>query len=132
MYLCVLQDRQYCYFNLSCRTGGIVPHVAGQLHQENLERVTSMALERSGCGFQDITAIAVTTGPGLAPCLNAGLKFAKELAIKEKYMCIYLIVRCIFIYLPSFQQATDVCTPHGSTCTDTSTAKQVSLIHFFF
>ena len=66
------------------RTGGIVPHVAGQLHHQNLESVTSSALEKSGCGMEDVSVVAVTVGPGLAPCLKAGLSFAKEIAQKHE------------------------------------------------
>ena len=33
---------------------------------------------------QEVTHIAVTRGPGLAPCLAAGLAFAKKLALEEK------------------------------------------------
>lgn len=62
------------------RTGGIVPHVAGQLHHQNLHSVTDAALERSGCGMQDVSVVAVTVGPGLSPCLKEGLAFAKQLA----------------------------------------------------
>ncbi len=71
-------------FPTSSRTGGIVPYVAGQLHHENLALVTNAALEKSGCGMEGVSAIAVTIGPGLAPCLKEGLIFAKNLAQKYK------------------------------------------------
>lgn len=62
----------------------MVPFIAGQLHDDNLESVTAAALEKSGCGMEDVSAIAVTIGPGLAPCLKAGLSFAKKLCLKHK------------------------------------------------
>ena len=68
----------------SYRTGGIVPNVAGQLHHENLASVTNAALERSGYGIEGMSAVAVTIGPGLAPCLKEGLVFAKNLTLKYK------------------------------------------------
>lgn len=73
-----------CYFLSSYRTGGIVPNVAGQLHHENLASVTNAALKKSGCGMVGVSAVAVTIGPGLAPCLKEGLVFAKNLAQKYK------------------------------------------------
>ena len=69
-------------FSPCCRTGGIVPNVARQLHHENLALVTNAALEKSGCGVEDVSAVAVTIGPGLAPCLKEGLVFAKNLTQK--------------------------------------------------
>lgn len=33
--------------------------------------------------MEDISHIAVTTGPGLALCLDAGVKYAKKLAIEH-------------------------------------------------
>lgn len=71
-----------CVTSLLLRTGGVVPHVAGLLHHENLESVTATALKRSGCGLENVSAVAVTIGPGLAPCLKAGLTFAKHLSHK--------------------------------------------------
>lgn len=43
-----------------------------------------MALEMSGCGMEGVSAVAVTIGPGLAPCLKEGLVFTKNLAQKYK------------------------------------------------
>ena len=77
---CLLSD--HCtLFTVSLSTGGVVPHVASELHRQNLQRTLDLALEKSGVGgVEGMTAIAVTTGPGLAPCLKVGLELAKELA----------------------------------------------------
>ena len=66
-------------------TGGVVPIVAADLHRDNLQKVTNLALERSGLQIEDIDTIAVTVGPGLALCLWAGLDFAKSLAHTNRY-----------------------------------------------
>ena len=71
-------------FPSCCRTGGIVPYVAGQLHHDHLQSVAATALKESGCGMEGVSIVAVTVGPGLAPCLKAGLSFAKELCHKHK------------------------------------------------
>ena len=36
---------------------------------------------------QDVTHVAVTVGPGLAPCLKAGLVYAKNLCKEKRYTC---------------------------------------------
>ncbi len=64
--------------------GGIIPIEAAKHHRENKEKIYSEALEKAGIKEKDIDAIAFSQGPGLAPCLLEGLKFAKELALKLK------------------------------------------------
>lgn len=66
------------------RTGGIVPIVAAKLHEKNIAGVVRTAIEKSGCGYDDLSHVAVTTGPGLAYSLKAGVDFAKQLAKKIK------------------------------------------------
>lgn len=59
--------------------GGVFPTVAKQAHQENLEPTVQAALQKAGATWNDIRAIAVTQGPGLAPALEVGLRFAVAL-----------------------------------------------------
>lgn len=60
--------------------GGVFPTVAKQAHKENLPPTVAAALRRAGVTWSDITAIAVTQGPGLAPSLEVGIAYAQELA----------------------------------------------------
>lgn len=67
--------------------GGTVPHVAKRKHVEWIDRVVNESMIRSRISgrsgiFENIDAIAVTYGPGLAPCLEVGIAKAKELATK--------------------------------------------------
>lgn len=62
------------------RYGGVVPELASRSHLTALKPVVQSALEESGCQWQDIEAVAVTAGPGLAGCLLVGLQAAKALA----------------------------------------------------
>lgn len=75
----VRQHRQY---------GGIVPFLAQRLHKERIEAVVTIAVERAKLTWQDIGAIAVTYGPGLAPALEVGLEYAKKLS-KEHNLPLY-------------------------------------------
>jgi N6-L-threonylcarbamoyladenine synthase len=61
-------------------TGGIVPNVAVQRHSAALPSVVQRALAEAGVTFAEIDAVAVTKGPGMAPCLAVGLNAAKTLA----------------------------------------------------
>lgn len=64
------------YPSLYCRTGGIVPTVAQQLHRENIERVVQEALERSNVDPSQLSAVATTVKPGLGLSLGIGLEFS--------------------------------------------------------
>lgn len=60
--------------------GGVVPELASRAHIQNIEWVTGQALDTAGLRWQDLNAIAVTQGPGLAGALLVGISYAKSLA----------------------------------------------------
>lgn len=62
--------------------GGIIPMESAKHHEEISEQIWEKALNDAGIHEEDIEAIAVSNAPGLAPCLYAGLNFAKEKAKK--------------------------------------------------
>ena len=57
--------------------GGVVPEVAARMHLEKLVPMLANHVPNNGEG---IDAIAVTSGPGLAPALRTGVEVAKTLA----------------------------------------------------
>lgn len=61
--------------------GGVMPEIASRLHVENISCVLKEALEQSKINLDDISAIAVTSGPGLIGALHVGLQCAKALAL---------------------------------------------------
>ncbi|HEX7018271.1 MAG TPA: tRNA (adenosine(37)-N6)-threonylcarbamoyltransferase complex transferase subunit TsaD [Patescibacteria group bacterium] len=63
--------------------GGVFPTVAKQAHKENINQTIAVALKRARVTADQLDAIAVTQGPGLAPALEVGISKAKELAIKD-------------------------------------------------
>jgi N6-L-threonylcarbamoyladenine synthase len=61
-------------------TGGIVPEVAARAHLRWIVPVLDQAWADAGASWDDVRAVAVTYGPGLAGSLLVGLNFAKALA----------------------------------------------------
>jgi N6-L-threonylcarbamoyladenine synthase len=61
--------------------GGVFPEIASRLHIENIGVVLKEALETAKITMDDVTAIAVTAGPGLIGALHVGLQCAKTLAL---------------------------------------------------
>ncbi len=66
--------------DLHARFGGVVPEVASRQHLLSIQGVLRRALTEAGCGWDDIDAVAVTNGPGLAGALIVGVNVAKGLA----------------------------------------------------
>ena len=60
--------------------GGVVPEIASRAHVEAISRITYEALRVAGIDIKDISAIAVTNGPGLIGALLVAVNFAKSLA----------------------------------------------------
>lgn len=60
--------------------GGVVPEVASRKHMEYINIVISEALEQAGLNIKEISAVAVTYGPGLVGSLLVGVAAAKALA----------------------------------------------------
>lgn len=60
--------------------GGVVPMLAGRLHEERIDSVVELALRRADVSRHDLEAVGVTYGPGLAPALQVGIAKAKALA----------------------------------------------------
>ncbi|MFO7343081.1 MAG: tRNA (adenosine(37)-N6)-threonylcarbamoyltransferase complex transferase subunit TsaD [Caldibacillus debilis] len=66
------------------RFGGVVPEIASRHHVEQITLVIEAAMEQAGIGFRDLTAIAVTKGPGLVGALLIGIEAAKTLAFAHR------------------------------------------------
>lgn len=62
------------------RFGGVVPEVASRNHVLAINNVLNECLSTSNLSLNDVDAIAVTYGAGLAGALMVGVNFAKSLA----------------------------------------------------
>ncbi|MCI0582006.1 MAG: tRNA (adenosine(37)-N6)-threonylcarbamoyltransferase complex transferase subunit TsaD [Chloroflexi bacterium] len=65
---------------LHAPTGGIVPEVAARAHLRWILPVLDEAWRDAGAAWDDVGAVAVTRGPGLAGSLLVGINVAKTLA----------------------------------------------------
>lgn len=60
--------------------GGVVPEIASRKHIEKINQVVEQALAEADMTMDQVTAIAVTYGPGLVGALLVGVSYAKSLA----------------------------------------------------
>ena len=61
--------------------GGVVPEVAARAHLEAFEPTLQEALDEAGITIEEVDAIAVANGPGLAGALMVGIGAAKGLSL---------------------------------------------------
>ena len=66
---------------LHARYGGVFPELASRAHVEAIVPVIEQAMREAHLGFDDLDAVAVTYGPGLAGSLLVGVNAAKGLAL---------------------------------------------------
>ena len=63
------------------RYGGIIPEIASRAHLEAMVPTLSATLAAGGVSLTEISAVAVTAGPGLIGSLTVGAAAAKALAV---------------------------------------------------
>jgi len=68
-------------YEIHQKYGGIVPELASRRHIEMILPVVDEAINQAGITHSELTAIAVTIGPGLIGSLLVGVCFAKSLAL---------------------------------------------------
>ena len=76
----VLSDKVASQVALHARYGGVVPEVASRQHLLQIVPVIEAALSEAEIAMDDLDAVAVTYGPGLAGALMVGVNAAKAFA----------------------------------------------------
>lgn len=69
---------------LHAKYGGVVPNLAAREHVVSIIPVITASLKEAGVRPENISAIAVTCGPGLVPALLVGVSAAKTLSLVWK------------------------------------------------
>ncbi|HLF25145.1 MAG TPA: tRNA (adenosine(37)-N6)-threonylcarbamoyltransferase complex transferase subunit TsaD [Anaerolineae bacterium] len=65
---------------MHAKYGGVFPEVASRMHVETITPVIREALDQASVAWPDLSAVAVTYGPGLPGSLLVGLNAAKGIA----------------------------------------------------
>ncbi|MBO6016034.1 MAG: tRNA (adenosine(37)-N6)-threonylcarbamoyltransferase complex transferase subunit TsaD [Lachnospiraceae bacterium] len=76
----VLSNIIFSQIDLHTIYGGVVPEIASRKHIEKINQVIEEALREAGKTLEEMTAIAVTYGPGLVGALLVGVAEAKAIA----------------------------------------------------
>lgn len=80
----VLSNVIFSQIDLHTVYGGVVPEIASRKHIEKINPVIEQALEEAQMKLEEITAVAVTYGPGLVGALLVGVAEAKAIAYAAK------------------------------------------------
>lgn len=75
----VLSDTIASQIDFHSRFGGVVPEIASRKHTEAIVPTVMYTMEQAGLTWSDLSAVAVTLGPGLVGALVVGVAFAKGL-----------------------------------------------------
>ena len=76
----VLSNVIFTQIDLHTKYGGVVPEIASRKHIEKINQVIEEALAQAEVTLSDITAVAVTYGPGLVGALLVGVSAAKAIS----------------------------------------------------
>lgn len=76
----VLSNVIYSQIAVHTVYGGVVPEIASRKHIEKINQVIGQALSEAGKSLKDVSAIAVTYGPGLVGALLVGVSAAKAIS----------------------------------------------------
>lgn len=76
----VLSNVIYSQIALHTEYGGVVPEIASRKHIEKINQVIEQALADAGMKLNELSAIAVTYGPGLVGALLVGVSAAKAIS----------------------------------------------------
>ncbi len=79
----ILSNELFSQIETHRQWGGVVPNLAKRAHEERIDEVIERALKNANMTIEQINAIGVTYGPGLAVALGVGINKAKELALKH-------------------------------------------------
>ncbi|KAG2597068.1 hypothetical protein PVAP13_5KG213600 [Panicum virgatum] len=66
--------------DLLVRYGGVAPKMAEEAHALVIDQVVQKALDDAKLSGSDLSAVAVTVGPGLSLCLRVGVHKARQVA----------------------------------------------------
>jgi N6-L-threonylcarbamoyladenine synthase len=87
----VIQDGRHILSNivasqtdLHAKYGGVFPEMASRAHVETIVPVIDEAMRTAHVGWDDLEAVAVTFGPGLAGSLLVGVNAAKGIALGRR------------------------------------------------
>ncbi|KGN56611.1 probable tRNA N6-adenosine threonylcarbamoyltransferase, mitochondrial [Cucumis sativus] len=65
---------------LLARYGGVAPKMAEEAHAQVIDKVVQETMEKANLTERDLSAVAVTIGPGLSLCLRVGVQKARKIA----------------------------------------------------
>ncbi|KAL7602841.1 hypothetical protein Lser_V15G16108 [Lactuca serriola] len=66
--------------DLLAKYGGVAPKMAEEAHSQVIDQVVQDALDKANLTESDLSAVAVTIGPGLSLCLRVGVQKARKIA----------------------------------------------------
>lgn len=80
----ILSNAVSSQFDVHGKYGGVVPELASREHLRAITPIVRQAMDQARCHWNDLSAVAVTRGPGLAGSLLVGITYAKAICFARK------------------------------------------------
>lgn len=106
----LILHKSYDQDSIMAKWGGVVPEIAARNHSEKLILLFKNLLEQKEIALTDISAIGVTTHPGLLGPLLTGINIAKTLSLIYKIPLIS--VNHLWAHLEAIHLSEDVSYPY--------------------
>ncbi|PRQ57578.1 putative N(6)-L-threonylcarbamoyladenine synthase [Rosa chinensis] len=79
-YFYLISSLHHVKADLLAQYGGVAPKMAEEAHLQVIDRVVQEAFDKANLTERDLSAVAVTIGPGLSLCLRVGVRKARKIA----------------------------------------------------
>ncbi|EFA82782.1 hypothetical protein PPL_04477 [Heterostelium album PN500] len=79
----ILAEYRKAQWDIHKKFNGVVPKLASEAHIQVIDEAVEYALRQSNKSMEEIDAVAVTTGPGIALSLQVGVE--KAVALAKQY-----------------------------------------------
>ncbi|XP_072179144.1 tRNA N6-adenosine threonylcarbamoyltransferase, mitochondrial-like [Diadema setosum] len=82
----VLGERLHTQKRIHAKNGGIIPILAQDLHRQFIDPVVQGAIQDAGIEIKDLSAVALSTMPGLPLSLKVGLEYTKDMLQRHPHL----------------------------------------------
>ncbi|XP_030845895.1 probable tRNA N6-adenosine threonylcarbamoyltransferase, mitochondrial [Strongylocentrotus purpuratus] len=82
----VLAERLHTQKRIHAKNGGIIPPLAQALHRQFIDPVVQGTIKDAGIEMKDLSAVALSTMPGMPLSLRVGLDYTKDMLLRHPHL----------------------------------------------
>ncbi|XP_063964784.1 tRNA N6-adenosine threonylcarbamoyltransferase, mitochondrial-like [Lytechinus pictus] len=82
----ILAERLHTQKRIHAKNGGIIPPLAQDLHRQFIDPVVQGTIKDAGIEAKDLSAVALSTMPGMPLSLWVGLQYTKDMLLRHPHL----------------------------------------------